>query len=158
MEPAVVLRPHLRWLIRKDLPSVMAIEIAGGTLGWTEEQLLKTLREHNCIGLVAEVGGEVGGYFVYELRKTGIRLANFVVAPEHRRRGVGRAMVEKAKSKLFGHRRTKLLADVRETNLDALRFLRSQGFKATTVQRGFYADTGEDAFRMLFVPEGITEV
>ncbi|MEM9660187.1 MAG: hypothetical protein AAF961_17620, partial [Planctomycetota bacterium] len=44
---------------------------------------------------------------------------------------------------------TQITADVRETNLDAQLFLRSQRFRALYVRRGYYDESGEDAYRMV---------
>ncbi len=152
MMSATDIKVHLRWLVRQDLPAVMTIE-AAGSLGWTEDELLRTLREENCIGNVAEFEANVVGYFVYEVGRTRMTLTNLVVHPSFRRAGVGRAMVEKLKTKVCGHRRNLLVAYIRETNLDGQRFLAAMGLKAVKVRRGFFADTGEDAYRMEWRPE-----
>jgi ribosomal-protein-alanine N-acetyltransferase len=39
---------------------------------------------------------------------------------------------------------------VRETNLTAQLFFRAQGFRAVRVLRGYYEDSGEDAFLMQY--------
>jgi ribosomal-protein-alanine N-acetyltransferase len=59
-------------------------------------------------------------------------------------------MVAKLIGKLSSHRRTKITLAVRETNLPAQLFFRSQEFKAVKVLRGYYEDSGEDAFLMQY--------
>ena len=59
-------------------------------------------------------------------------------------------MVAKLISKLSSHRRTRITLEVRETNLAAQLFFRAQGFRAVRVLRGFYEDSGEDAFLMQY--------
>ncbi len=59
-------------------------------------------------------------------------------------------MVAKLISKLSSHRRTRITLEVRETNLTAQLFFRSQGFRAVKVLRAFYEDSGEDAFLMQY--------
>jgi ribosomal-protein-alanine N-acetyltransferase len=59
-------------------------------------------------------------------------------------------MVAKLISKLSSHRRTRITLEVRETNLGAQLFFRSQGFRAVRVLRAFYEDSGEDAFLMQY--------
>lgn len=83
---------------------------------------------------------------IYELHKTTLHILNLAVPPAHRRQGVGTQMIERLKSKLSEHRRTRLHMELRETNLPAQLFLRSQGFRAGRVLRNFYEDSGEDAF------------
>jgi ribosomal-protein-alanine N-acetyltransferase len=59
-------------------------------------------------------------------------------------------MVEKLVGKLSYQRRTRVMLEVRETNLAAQLFFRSMGFKAITVLHEFYEDTPEDAYLMQF--------
>lgn len=140
--------PYLRWMIRRDIPAVLAIEQASFTPHWDEEDFIHCLRQRNCIGMVAEVREQVAGYMIYELHKNRLHVLNFAVDPPHRRRGVGRAMIQKLFNKLSPLRRTSIVLDVRETNLEAQKFYRACGFLATAVLRGHYIDTGEDAYRM----------
>lgn len=141
---------HIRWMIRRDMPSVLDIEKACFEFPWGEEDFIRCLRQRNCIGMVAEVGEQVVGFMIYELHKTRLHILNFCVHPEWRRQGVGRVMVEKLVSKLSYQRRTRVMLEVRETNLDAQLFFRSMGFRAITVLHEFYEDTPEDAYLMQF--------
>ena len=59
-------------------------------------------------------------------------------------------MVAKLISKLSSHRRTRITLEVRETNLVAQLFFRAQDFRAVRVLRGYYEDSGEDAFLMQY--------
>jgi [ribosomal protein S18]-alanine N-acetyltransferase len=97
---------------------------------------------------VAEHEDRVVGFMIYELHKTKLHVLNFAVAPAWRRVGVGTQMVTKLVGKLSSHRRTKITLAVRESNLSAQLFFRSQAFQATRVLRGYYEDSGEDAYLM----------
>jgi ribosomal-protein-alanine N-acetyltransferase len=59
-------------------------------------------------------------------------------------------MVAKLIGKLSSHRRTKITLAVRETNLAAQLFFKRLDFRAIKVLRGYYDDSGEDAFMMQF--------
>ena len=48
-------RTQIRWLIRRDMDDVLAIERASFQFPWTEEEFLCCLRQRNCIGTVAEL-------------------------------------------------------------------------------------------------------
>jgi ribosomal-protein-alanine N-acetyltransferase len=141
-------RVHIRWMIRRDMPEVLQTEQACFEYSWTEEDFLRCLRQRNCIGMVAEQGEKVVGFMIYELHKSKLHILNFAVHPAYRRIGVGAQMVAKLISKLSSHRRTRITLAVRETNLPAQLFFRAQGFKAVRVLRGYYQDSGEDAFLM----------
>jgi len=82
--------------------------------------------------------------------KTRIHVFNFAVAKRYRRLGVGSQMIAKLISKLSPQRRNRLLLEVRETNLPAQLFFRSNGFRAVAVVRNFYDDTPEDAYAMQY--------
>ena len=141
-------RVHIRWMIRRDMPEVLQTEQESFEFSWTEEDFLRCLRQRNCIGMVAEQGEKVVGFMIYELHKSKLHILNFAVSPSCRRQAVGSQMVAKLISKLSSHRRTKITLEVRETNLSAQLFFRTQGFKAVRVLRAYYEDSGEDAFLM----------
>ncbi|MEK6238743.1 MAG: ribosomal-protein-alanine N-acetyltransferase RimI, partial [Planctomycetales bacterium] len=48
------LRVHIRWMIRRDMPEVLAIENSSFEFPWSEEDFLRSLQQRNCIGMVAE--------------------------------------------------------------------------------------------------------
>lgn len=128
-------RVHIRWMIRRDMPEVLAIEHASYEFPWCEEEFLRVLRQRNCIGMVAECGERVVGFMIYELHKSRLQVLNLAVAPEYRRMGVGRQMVAKLVGKLSSHRRTKILLQTRESNLPAQLYFRALDFRAVEVVR-----------------------
>lgn len=141
---------HIRWMIRRDLPSVMGIESASFEFPWTEDEFVRCLRQRDCIGMVAEYAEQVVGFMIYEMQRTRIHVLSFAVHPDYRRQSVGSAMVQKLVSKLAYQRRNRIILEVRETNLAAQLFFKSLGFRATGVLRNFYEDSTEDAFLMQF--------
>jgi ribosomal-protein-alanine N-acetyltransferase len=146
---ATTIQVHTRWMIRRDMPAVLAIERDVFDCPWSEVEFRKVLGERNCIGVVAEYDGRVVGYMIYELYKTRIHVLNFSVAADFQRCGVGRQMVAKLVSKLSAKRRWRIVLEVRETNLPAQLFFRTCGFRAVAVLHGFF-DNGEDEYLMLY--------
>lgn len=128
-------RLEIRWLIRKDMPAVLSIEQRAFEFPWLEEDFLCCLRQRNCIAMVATIGDRVVGQMTYELHKGHYVILNFAVDPEFHRQGIGRAMMQTMKGKLCVGHRCKLIMDIRETNLAAQRFLKSEGFQCVTVMR-----------------------
>lgn len=147
------MRTHIRWMIRRDMSEVMAIENASFSCAWTEEDFLRCLRQRNCIGMVAEQGEKVVGFMIYELHKEKLHILNFAVHPAFRRAGVGVQMVNKLINKLSSHRRTRIELEVRETNLSAQLFFRHQGFRCKHTLRRFY-ENNEDAYHMVYALPG----
>jgi len=143
-------RAQIRWMIRRDMPEVLAIETANFEFPWSEEDFLQCLRRRNCIGMVAERDGRIVGFMIYELQKSRIHLLNLSVAAEHQRHGIGRQMLNKLISKLSAQRRNRIVLAVRETNLAAQLFFRANGFRAVSILHGFYDNTPEDAYVMQY--------
>lgn len=143
-------RVHIRWMIRRDMPEVLAIEAGGFEFSWCEDDFIRCLRQRNCIGMVAEDEDRVAGFMIYELHKSRIHVLNFAVAEDFRRRGVGSQMIAKLIAKLSSQRRSRLVLEVRETNLAAQLFFRENGFRAVSVLRSYYADSPEDAYIMQY--------
>ena len=149
-------QPHVRWMIRRDMREVVAIETNAFKYPWREHDFIMCLKQRNCIGMVvseSEHTSEVLGYMMYELHKTRLQLLSFAVDKDAQRQGYGAAMVQKLVSKLSPYRRTKIVCEVSETNLDAQLFFRAQGFKATRVLKSFYEDSTEDAYEFEYCVE-----
>ncbi len=145
-----LLRPHIRWMIRRDMTEVLQIEHEGFEFPWSEDDFIRCLRQRNCIGMVADHDERVIGFMIYELHKSRLHLMNFAVARAFRRRSAGTQMLGKLIAKLSNQRRTRILLEVRETNLAAQLFFRRLGFRAVSVLRDFYDDTTEDAYLMQY--------
>jgi ribosomal-protein-alanine N-acetyltransferase len=144
------LRVHIRWMIRRDMDETLEIENQSFEFPWSEDDFVRCLRQRNCIGMVAEHDDRIIGFMIYELHKTRLHVLNFAVAREFRRLGVGTQMIAKLVNKLSHQRRSRILLEVRETNLPAQLFFRKCGFRAVSVLRDFYEDTTEDAYVMQY--------
>ncbi len=141
---------HIRWMIRRDMPEVLAIESDSFEFPWSQDDFIRCLRQRNCIGMVAEHQDRVVGFMIYELHKSKLHILNFCVHGDCRRQSVGSQMCRKLISKLSSQRRSRIVLEVRETNLAAQLFFRDKGFRALTVLRDYYEDTVEDAYLMQF--------
>lgn len=119
-----------RWMIRRDIDEILAIEAQSFAAPWTEDELLRALRIRSVIGMVTvdKVTDRLLGYFVYQLRPYWVEVLHLAVHPAYRRRGVGTAMLGKLQSKLHSHRRRFLRLNTRVTNYTAQSFLRRHGF------------------------------
>ena len=140
---------HIRWMIRRDMEEILAIEREAFDCPWDEADFIRMLCCRDTIGMVAEHEGRVAGFMIYAINRWKIRLVNFCVAAELRRRRVGSVMVAKLVGKLTAQRRRKIVLEIRESNLPGQKFFRALGFKAIGIARGFF-DTGEDAYMMQY--------
>lgn len=138
---------HIRWMIRRDRPEVMAIEeqcfLNEWTLPWQEKDFIRTLRQRNVIGMVVDgletpFKDRVLGYMIYELHRDHLYLLNFAVAEQVQCRGIGTAMVGKLRSKIWVQGRSRIVVPVAEQNLAGQKFFARMGFRATGVDHHVY--------------------
>ena len=141
---------QMRWMIRSDMPQALEIERLSSPNPYNENEFIQLMKQRDFIGQVAEINKTVVGFVIYQLAKGVLRIADIAVHPDHRRQDIGTQMVEKMKSKLQVGRRSLMTADVRETNLAAQLFFRSQGLKALAILENTYTDTDEDAYVMAY--------
>jgi ribosomal-protein-alanine N-acetyltransferase len=153
---------HVRWMIRRDMVDVLAIENrCFGQHAWSEEEFVRQLRQRNCIGMVVEEDATqaILGYMVYALEKKSLEILTIAVDPHYQRCGIGWQMIDKLIGKLSAKRRTKITAAVRDANLDAHLFFKAMGFRAQVPILRRYFENGEDAYRFAYryrdEPQGI---
>lgn len=144
----VAIRP-VRW--KKDFVEFSDLEKDHAEFPKSREYFHKLYLQPSLIKVAAEHHGLMVGSLFCMSFNGNLRLVNLLVDSGLRRRGIGsklledliETMEEDGKSytiKLF----------VRETNFPAQLFFRKHKFFAKGVSRGFYEDTGEDAYRMEF--------
>ena len=126
----------------RDLGAIIAIQAASFQAAqWDPVGYL------NFDLLVATYGIQVVGFLVGRTLAEGEHeLLNLAVAPDHRRRGVGRSLIcaylEASKGTIF--------LEVRPSNLPARSFYKSLGFDEVTLRPGYYENPSEPAIVMKF--------
>lgn len=137
---------RIRPIEQRDMPQVYGIEAANFPYPWSDLDFVRCLRQRNCSGMVAERGGKVVGFMVYEFHCKRMHLLNLAVHAACHRQGVGSSLIRDLHSHL-GNRRKSLMLECRETNVDAQMFFRAMGFKAIALLKDFYDDRpDEDAY------------
>lgn len=133
-------------MLRRDLECVVKIERASFPRPWTHEDFLDALSRRNVIGRVAELGGELVGFMIYELLPGRIHVLNLAVSPGARRQNIGSDLLNWIIDRL-SFSRPQIVLEVRETNLDAQLFFRSSGLIWVQTLEGHFEDCDEDAYR-----------
>lgn len=115
---------------------------------WTAEQLGETLRKRKVTGTVAEnQHGSIVGYEIHRVCPDSLEVIALAVRHCVRGKGVGRALYERLANTMRWHALDRMVARVRETDDAAVKFWTAMGTRAVGVDRGYYRDTGEDAYR-----------
>ena len=140
---------HIRWMISRDMPQVLAIEVSRFANPLTEREFSALLHEQQIIAMVAERGEEIVGFMIYRLCSGRLVLLQIAVREDLILNGIGTQMVKKLRAKLSAGRRTHVDIDIRETNLGGQLFLASCGFKAIRIDRKAFQDTEESSYHMV---------
>ena len=139
---------HFRAMTPADLEAVVSIERASMESPWERRGFAKRLAKKKSRCYVATDGDQVVAYAALAFEEGRAHLLNFAVAPPRRRQGIGREFTQFLMNVCSMLELSRLVQEVRETNLGAQLFYRSLDLRATKVLRKFYEDTGEDAYRM----------
>jgi ribosomal-protein-alanine N-acetyltransferase len=133
-----------------DLPRVMEIERAAFSHPWSEELVRRELGHEFSTVLLATVGAEGGilGFAVVWLVHDELHVLNVAVAPETRRRGVARAVLEEVEARAREQGARVSMLEVRRGNAPAIALYRSLGYCEVGVRPRYYAEDGEDALVM----------
>ena len=125
---------------------------------WPEEAVAAYINGGNCLMLCAEgEGGELLGYVGMQHVLDEGYIGNVCTAPQHRRRGVARALLAEleARSRRLGL--AFLTLEVRASNAAAIALYEGAGYGRVGTRPGYYQHPAEDAVIMtLFLKEGRT--
>ena len=123
-----------------DLAAILALEEAGFDSGarWTEASWLDELRGTDRRVLVDRDGGELRGAATFQLVAGTADLHRVGVAPAHRGRGIGRALVEAGIAWAAERRAHRVLLEVEHDNAAALALYRGLGFTDLARRHDYY--------------------
>ncbi len=144
------MNPEIRRLTFADLPEVVAIERRAFPAPWSLAMFVLELSKPGGVCLAAEDAEGLVGYLVCSRYDTVWHLMSLAVAPERRRQGIGRTLLEALLERLG--ETAQITLEVRRSNRAALRLYEGFGFRAAGVRRRYYQDNGEDALIMWRTP------
>jgi len=144
---------QIRPAVEGDVAAMAAIERASFSDPWTPAALASTLRYDHIRVLVAEDAGVLAGdgaagplgYVVAMIAGTEAEVADLAVAPSARRRGVGRALIDRLLAELAEGGVQAVFLEVRESNRAARELYESRRFLGIGRRRGYYRNPVEDA-------------
>jgi [ribosomal protein S18]-alanine N-acetyltransferase len=144
---------QIRPAVEADVAAMVAIERASFSDPWTPDAIAATLRFEHMRVLVAEEQGGAGGdgaarplgYVVAMVAGPEAEVADLAVTPSARRRGIGRALIDRLLSDLEREGVFAVFLEVRESNRAARALYESRAFHGIGRRRGYYRFPPEDA-------------
>lgn len=158
---AVRARPRLevRRMRPDDLEEVMVIERAAFRHPWSTELFRRELDHDWSTILVAlepltsasfgRLSERIVGFLIYWLVHDEVHVLNVACAPEHRRKGIARLLLQETEKRADQAKAALMTLEVRRSNLAALELYRQFDFRAVGVRPNYYVDEGEDAIVMV---------
>ena len=140
----------LRKLELHDLNAIERIERASYPTPWSRSMFAGELAKPSSLSLGAfDPGtGALLGYLVISRYVDAWHVMNVAVAPEERRRGIARMLLEHLFEVTSTDERRGYTLEVRVSNEGAIKLYETLGFVARGVRRGYYTDNREDALIM----------
>ncbi|RMF42560.1 MAG: ribosomal-protein-alanine N-acetyltransferase [Deltaproteobacteria bacterium] len=137
--------PEIRPMQPADLPGVIRVERACQPHPWDEARFSRELDNPLARLRVICDGEHLCGFMVCWQVADEVEIQNICVAPEYRRKGLGRLLLEDLFNSCPDAER--FLLEVRSGNQPAIELYRSFGFQVDGVRPAYYHD-GEDAVLM----------
>lgn len=137
----------IRFWEERDLSAIADLERECFSDPWSSQAIEETAKRQDFIGLVLEFQGEVVGYVgcLFAFDQADILL--IAVSKNHRGKGWGKTLLEKALGVLKINQVQNVFLEVRKSNLVARSCYAGRGFKEIAERKGYYSD-GEDAIIM----------
>lgn len=140
-----LLTPDIRRMVESDLDVVMEIEQESFSTPWSRSTFRGLMRRSDASLWVAQVGGRVVGYAVVWYMFQEAELGNLAVAPEWRRHGLGRQLLDWALQRAHERGTERVFLEVRVSNHTAQRLYERYGFIQVGLRRRYYLAPVEDA-------------
>lgn len=137
-----------------ELAEVMPVERASYGTPWSVAMFVLELTRPETIALGARLDGRLAGYVICSPQSDEWHVMNVTVGPEHRRRGIARALLVRLHDVLDGATagRARTTLEVRPSNKPAFALYASEGYLVAGRRRAYYPDDGEDALIMWRTP------
>lgn len=110
---------------------------------WSENALAEELSNPDSHFLVAEFG-EVAGYIGVQEICGEAYVTNIAVFENHRKKGIGRALLKTAADGAKQRNCEFITLEVRVSNAHAIALYESEGFEKVGIRKNFYASPTED--------------
>ena len=148
---------ELRKLCEADIPAVAEIERECFSSPWSEATLCSELQNplNDFFGAFSD--GELAGYIGFQTVAGETSVFNVAVEKRFRRKGIGKALVEKMifEAKALGAK--VIFLEVRAGNLAAINLYEKAGFVFFGIRKDYYDKPKENAFILRLAFDGSQE-
>ena len=127
------------------VPQIAAMERTCFSDPWSENSIASELDNRLSYWLVAEENGQVLGYIGSQTVLGETDIMNLAVSPEHRRKGIAKALLLTLMDVLKTQGNRCVSLEVRQSNLPAQALYKKLGFRQVGIRPNYYRDPKEAA-------------
>jgi len=142
--------PNVRPFEVSDATAIAALTAATPQVAQWSEQSYAQLLDAGYSGWVAiwPEGLRLAGFLITRIVSAEAEILNLVVAPEHRRAGIGAVLLEAAEKSFFAVHVDRIYLEVRASNAPAIAFYKKYHFAAIGMRPNYYQYPTESAVLM----------
>ena len=149
------LQVRIRKVRPSDIRRIIEIERSWAHLShWSEDSYYRLVNDEGfTASFLAEVEDEMGrpfiaGFVIFHVAGPNSEVYNIAVDTRHARCGIGKQLMNTVVSESLKRYASRVLLEVRKSNVSAIRFYEGFGFKVLGERKDYYSNPIEDAFVM----------
>ncbi|MDC9727047.1 MAG: ribosomal protein S18-alanine N-acetyltransferase [Candidatus Thioglobus sp.] len=128
----------------QDLDQILRIEQRAYSQPWSEQKFVDSFNHADIDIQLATQDQMVIGYCLTLPSLEFVDVLNICIDPDYQQQGLGRQLLDNLCKQHKGSARKAIMLEVRESNIVAINFYQSYGFKQIDIRKKYYSN-GEDA-------------
>lgn len=128
----------------QDLDQILFIEQRAYSQPWSEQKFVDSFNHADIDIQLVMQDQTVAGYCLTLSSLEFVDILNICIDPDYQQQGLGRQLLDNLCKQRQGSGRKSIMLEVRESNIVAIDFYQSYGFKQIDVRKKYYSN-GEDA-------------
>ncbi|MEC7596475.1 MAG: ribosomal protein S18-alanine N-acetyltransferase [Pseudomonadota bacterium] len=123
----------------KEIDSVVSVEKDSSEYPWTKKQLSESIANSNNLNYILVLESKIIGYIITMPSIDSADILNIVIHKDFKRKGFGSSLIVEI-SKVLSQKKIKtIFIEVRKSNLSAISFYLSLGFKEISIRKNYYS-------------------
>ena len=135
----------IRRAAKSDIHGITEIEKVSFSDPWNERLFLDAIDSKDKYLMVADEGGKVAGYIVFEKVLDEGHITDLAVSGEYKKKGIATGLIDRALGLAKEKGIKEIFLEVRESNEAARKLYSKFGFAELGKRKGYYQGTNEDA-------------
>lgn len=138
----------VRLMKESEIAAIAGIEIRMFSVSWSEETIRDFWNKMPSTFLVAVEKEQIIGFLIFFYVLNEGEIIRFAVEKKYQKQGVGSLLIAELEKICREKEITRLMLEVRISNLTAVNFYRKHGFETDSIRKDYYGTPSEDAVLM----------